>query len=52
MHGLRRCCGEAGHSPWPGPLAMGHPLPTEPAEDFTFKMRSKEEGLGFFFLLS
>lgn len=30
----------------------GHPLPTEPAEALTFKTKSKEEGLGFFLLLS
>ena len=52
MHGLCRRCGEAGRSPRPGPLAGRHPLPVELAEAFTLKMRSKEESLGFFFLLS
>lgn len=52
MHGLCWHCGDTGGSPWPGPQAVGHPLHTELAEAFTLTVRSKEEGLGFFFSLS
>lgn len=49
-HGLGWRCGEAGRSLWPGPLAVGHPLPTKLAGALTLKTRSEEEGLGVFFL--
>lgn len=41
-----------GRSPQPGPQGGGHLLHTELAEIFTLTVRSKEEGLGFFFSLS